>query len=94
MSQSRYTRWPGPLIPHKTSNSVNFNTLDPKSSFEAAQGTPYLWDFPPPAVVRISGQAGGVVGAARRGWWADPVRRRHAAIFGPTYVQELEAPPL
>lgn len=92
MSQSRYNRWPG--VHSSPTRYPTLWTLTQSSSFEAAQDTPYLWDFPPPAVVRISGQARGVIRAAGRGWWADPVGRRHAGIFGPPYVQELEAPPL
>lgn len=41
---------------------------------------PYLGDFPPPAIVRVSREAGGVVGAAGCGGGADSGRGGDASV--------------
>lgn len=52
---------------------------------------PYLWDFPPSAVVRVSGEAGGVIRTAGRGGRADTRRRRDAGVpAGLAEFQELK----
>jgi len=61
---------------------------------EASQDFPYLGDFPPPAIVRVSREAGGVVRAAGCGGGADSVGGGDASVpAGLTQLQELEASP-
>lgn len=58
-------------------------------------GFSYLGDFPPPAIVGVSGEAGGVVGAAGGGGGADAGRRGDARLPARlAKLQEFEASPL
>lgn len=76
------------------------STLDHKSQTEQRElcqrplRLSYLWDFPPSAIVRVSREAGGVVGAAGCRGGADPGGRGDASVpAGLAEFQEFKASP-
>lgn len=84
-------RGPAPDLPPSGTLGRKSKSQQPELRQRPPRGSLYLWDFPPPAIVRVSRKAGGVVGAAGRGGGADPVRRGDAGVLGLAHIQEPEA---